>query len=228
MFHKVRAVYPQGGFVLLIEFAEGVAKLYDVAALFEKIPAFACFKGRSEEFGDVRVDVGGYGIVWNDELDVSCDELWENGQEVETAFDGLMALSDATALWNLSESTLRKAISYGRLRRGIDVSKFGKQWVVSAEAMFALYGKPVVEYDSSRLYQARIVEGAEPTIELEFMSGERRHLYVLRDCAGLARECRADPGYLGLMSLRPHGEGLSWPQGPTFDAQELYELSVPA
>ncbi|MDO4617167.1 MAG: DUF2442 domain-containing protein [Lachnospiraceae bacterium] len=27
----------------------------------------------------VSVDVGGYGIIWNDDLDLSCDELWERG-----------------------------------------------------------------------------------------------------------------------------------------------------
>lgn len=33
-------------------------------------------KGLSEQ---VKVDVGGYGISWNDEIDLSCDELYDNG-----------------------------------------------------------------------------------------------------------------------------------------------------
>ena len=90
------------------------------------------------------VDVGGYGIVWNDDLDLSCDELWGNGVVAETPFDGLMAFSDATALWSLNESTLRKAIAYGKLVEGIDVCKFGKQWVVSMAAMKREYGEPRV------------------------------------------------------------------------------------
>ena len=88
----------------------------------------------------VLVDVGGYGIIWNDELDLSCDELWDNGTTVETPFDGLIAFSDATELWGLNESTLRKAISYGKLVNGVDVCKFGKQWVVSIDAMKREYG----------------------------------------------------------------------------------------
>ena len=44
--------------------------------------------------------------------------------------------------WDLNESTLRKAISYGKLRNGIDVCKYGKQWVASIEAMNREYGKP--------------------------------------------------------------------------------------
>lgn len=94
-------------------------------------------------FSCVAVDVGGYGIVWNDELDLSCDELWENGTVVKTPFDGLMAFSDATELWGLNESTLRKAISYGKLVNGVDVCKFGKQWAVSIDAMKREYGAAV-------------------------------------------------------------------------------------
>ena len=69
-----------------------------------------------------------------------CDELWENGVQVDTPFDGLMSFGDATELWGLNESTLRKAISYGKLVNGVDVCKFGKQWVVSVEAMKREYG----------------------------------------------------------------------------------------
>jgi len=54
-----------------------------------------------------------------------------------------MALSDATSLWNLNESTLRKAIDYGKLVNGVDVCKFGKQWIASMEAMKREYGEPV-------------------------------------------------------------------------------------
>ena len=90
----------------------------------------------------MEVDAGGYGIVWNDDLDLSCNELYENGVTVQTPFDGLMAFADATQLWGLHESTLRKAIFYGKLRKGLDACKFGKQWVVSAEAMKREYGQP--------------------------------------------------------------------------------------
>ena len=117
-----------------------MTKIYDVKLLFEKLPAFAALKDDVQTFYSVSVDIGGYGIVWNDELDLSCDELWEHGTQVHTPFDGLIAFSDATELWGLNESTLRKAISYGKLVDGVDVCKFGKQWVVSMSAMQREYG----------------------------------------------------------------------------------------
>ncbi|MBQ7386893.1 MAG: DUF2442 domain-containing protein [Clostridia bacterium] len=140
MFHKIKNVSALPEFKLSVQFSEGVTKIYDVKPLFEKIPPFAELKNKPEVFASVWVDVGGYGIVWNDELDLSCDELWENGVQVDTPFDGLLAFSDATELWGLNESTLRKAITYGKLVNGVDVCKFGKQWVVSIEAMKREYG----------------------------------------------------------------------------------------
>ena len=140
MFHKIKNVFALPEYKLSVQFSEGVTKIYDVKPLFEKIPLFATLKNDQAEFACVSVDVGGYGIVWNDDLDLSCDELWENGVQVDTPFDGLMAFSDATELWGLNESTLRKAITYGKLVNGVDVCKFGKQWVVSVDAMKREYG----------------------------------------------------------------------------------------
>ena len=139
MFHKIKNVSALPEYKLSVQFSEGVTKIYDVKPLFQKIPAFKSLESNND-FGGVYVDVGGYGIIWNDELDLSCDELWDNGITVETPFDGLIAFSDATELWGLNESTLRKAISYGKLVNGVDVCKFGKQWVVSIDAMKREYG----------------------------------------------------------------------------------------
>ena len=140
MFHKIKNISALPDYKLSVQFSEGVTKIYDVKPLFEKMPVFIDLKENPAEFACVAVDVGGYGIVWNDELDLSCDELWENGVQVDTPFDGLLAFSDATELWGLNESTLRKAITYGKLVNGVDVCKFGKQWVVSIEAMKREYG----------------------------------------------------------------------------------------
>ena len=142
MFHKVKAVTALPDYRLSVQFAEGVTKLYDVKPLFDKWAAFKVLKDHPELFTSVEVDVGGYGIIWRDDLDLSCDELFENGVAVQTPFDGLMAFSDATQLWGLNESTLRKAITYGKLVNGVDVCKYGKQWVISSDAMVREYGQP--------------------------------------------------------------------------------------
>ena len=73
MFHKVKSAAPLSDFKLSVQFSEGVTKLYDVKPLFERISAFRYLKDNPSEFDCVSVDVGGYGIVWNDDLDLSCD-----------------------------------------------------------------------------------------------------------------------------------------------------------
>ena len=142
MFHKVKAVNALSDFRLSVQFIEGVTKIYGVKQLFLKWEAFKELERNPELFYSVEVDAGGYGIIWSDDLDLSCDELYENGETVSTPFDGLMAFTDATQLWGLNESTLRKAISYGKLVNGVDACKFGKQWVISTEAMKREYGIP--------------------------------------------------------------------------------------
>lgn len=142
MFHKIKNVTPLKEFKLSIQFAEGITKIYDMKKLIENNKIFADLKDINL-FNSVEVDIGGYGVIWNDDIDISCDELFENSKKIDTPFDGLMAFSDATDIWGLNESTLRKAIIYGKLINGIDVCKFGKQWVVSINAMKREYGIPL-------------------------------------------------------------------------------------
>lgn len=144
MFHKIKSVTPLADHVLSIQFSEGVTKRYDVKPLFDKYTMFLPLKEDPALYSSVEVDVGGYGIIWNDDIDIACDELFYNGETIKTPFDGLIAFSDATQLWGLNESTLRKAIAYGKLINGIDVCKFGKQWVISSDAMKREYGEPKV------------------------------------------------------------------------------------
>ncbi len=144
MFHKIKSVTALPDFILTVQFSEGVTKQYDMKPLFSKYKMFSPLLTQPELYCSVSVDTGGYGIVWNDDIDIACDELYFNGKTIATPFDGLIAFSDATQIWGLNESTLRKAIAYGKLIVGQDVCKFGKQWVISSRAMEREYGTPAV------------------------------------------------------------------------------------
>ena len=89
MFHKIKSVSALPEYKLSIEFSEEVTKIYDVKPLFKRIPLFSELERHSELFASVSVDVGGYGIVWNDDLDISSDELWENGNSENKLMDEL-------------------------------------------------------------------------------------------------------------------------------------------
>jgi hypothetical protein len=79
VFNRVKEVKPLADLMLLVTFANGVSKRYDVKALLKKFEPFRIFTTTPALFNLVKVDQGGYGIVWNDELDISCNELWNNG-----------------------------------------------------------------------------------------------------------------------------------------------------
>ena len=81
MFHHVKDVTPMTDYVLFVRFADGMEKQYDVKPLFNEIAAFQPLAYVQGLFEQVKVDIGGFGISWNDDIDLSCDELYDNGIE---------------------------------------------------------------------------------------------------------------------------------------------------
>ncbi len=139
-FHLIRSLSTTKDFHLIAQFDDGSIKSYDLETLSNKISVFKELVANPALFAKAKVDVGGYGIVWNESLDLSSEEIWKNGKSINNSFDGLLAFSDASRIWNLNESTLRKALVYGKLKAGIDCCKYGKQWVVRKRAMIREYG----------------------------------------------------------------------------------------
>ena len=143
-FHKVKEVSALTDLKLSVQFINGTTKFTMQLHLCIVFSAFKLLKDESL-FRDVAVDQGGYGIIRNDDLGLSCDEVWENGTEVANPFDELISFSDASELWSLSESTLCKAVISGKIVPGVDARKYGKQWIVNRDAMLREYGNPVCQ-----------------------------------------------------------------------------------
>jgi hypothetical protein len=74
---KILFVKPLEGKRLRVTFSNGVEKTYDCARLSH----LDAFRPLNNEvfFKTVNVDAGGYGISWNDQVDLSEYELWTNG-----------------------------------------------------------------------------------------------------------------------------------------------------
>jgi hypothetical protein len=79
MFHKIQSVNPLPEYRLAIQFVSGEKKEYDIKPLFNKWEVFRALAYVPGLFNQVKVDSGGYGISWNDHIDLACDELYENG-----------------------------------------------------------------------------------------------------------------------------------------------------
>lgn len=65
-----------------MEFENGQKKKYDIKPLTSKWQAFKDLNN-GNLFRMVKVDTGDYGIVWNEYIELACNELWENGVPIE-------------------------------------------------------------------------------------------------------------------------------------------------
>lgn len=78
----IKYVEPLDNHRLFIIFDNGVIKIY---SLQERLQTKA-FQPLQDEalFHSVQVASGGYGVIWNEEIDLSEYELWTKGAEVST------------------------------------------------------------------------------------------------------------------------------------------------
>ena len=83
MVHRIEDIKALPNFIIEARFFGGEIKQYDVTNLFDQFPQFCIFKSNPSLFEQVQVDVGGYGISWNDELDLDADVIWDNGVLME-------------------------------------------------------------------------------------------------------------------------------------------------
>ena len=81
MMHRLKSVKILEDLILVAVFQNGVEKTYDVRALYPVFPQFEIFETDRELFQQVQVDAGGYGISWNDDLDLDAEDIWEDGLE---------------------------------------------------------------------------------------------------------------------------------------------------
>ena len=72
---KIKKVEPLNNLILIITFSNGKSKKYDCHILIKKNQNFQKLNNPGF-FKNVHIDSGGYGLSWDDELDVSENELW--------------------------------------------------------------------------------------------------------------------------------------------------------
>ncbi|MCT7953430.1 DUF2442 domain-containing protein [Ancylothrix sp. C2] len=65
---------------LVVKFSNDEFRKYDISKLLEK-PLFAKLHN-PVVFKNFRIEEGGYGLVWDEDVDISEYELWQNGISV--------------------------------------------------------------------------------------------------------------------------------------------------
>ena len=80
---KIKSVRPVENMLLHVYFMNGEQRIYNCNPLLVH-PQFSLLNTPAF-FNSVRVDPGGYGVSWNDDIDLSEYELWNNGHPVDNS-----------------------------------------------------------------------------------------------------------------------------------------------
>lgn len=123
MFHKATKIEYRDGSVLELTFRDGCVKQFDMASMFEVYPPLRALTDRTL-FTSGKLSPGGYGVVWNDELDLEAETVYMDGVLVDRIpvpanMDIADALLAARASAGISQSELAA-------KTGIDQSDISK------------------------------------------------------------------------------------------------------
>ncbi|MDR1089229.1 MAG: DUF2442 domain-containing protein [Coriobacteriales bacterium] len=79
--HLVEAVSSLPKSKIFVTFTDGKARIYDVGALVDKIPAFERLCSNQDLFYKSRPERSGLAVIWDDYFDLASDEIYLNGAE---------------------------------------------------------------------------------------------------------------------------------------------------
>lgn len=82
MFHKATNIDFIRGTVMEVEFQDGSVKRYDVHVLYEKHSQLRALDDW-QLFSSGKL-VGGYGVIWNDDLDLDIETIYQDGTLVRS------------------------------------------------------------------------------------------------------------------------------------------------
>jgi len=77
--YRIITALPISKYTLLVTFTDGAQFEYDLDPLFTRWEPFLALKTVPGLWESVQVDTGGFGISWNDDIDLSAEEIRANG-----------------------------------------------------------------------------------------------------------------------------------------------------
>ena len=81
MFQIITKIETKDDLVIHATFADGEVVSFDIKTLFDKYPVFRDLEDKSL-FDSVQIDGIGYGIYWNDKIDLSSEGIYKHGQHI--------------------------------------------------------------------------------------------------------------------------------------------------
>ena len=78
---RIRSVKTRPGKTLVVTFENGDKKVYDCTPLL-RVDTFRPLQDEAI-FRCAHADSHGYGVIWNDEIDLAESEIWINGRDAD-------------------------------------------------------------------------------------------------------------------------------------------------
>ena len=125
MFHKLVDVIFLEGTLLEATFHDGKVIQYDMSLLFGKYPQLQALKN-PELFRTGKM-MGSYGIIWNDELDIEAETIYEDGEIIRQKAPAnqmlAQAVSKARAITGMAQKQVAQLAEmdqsdYSKIERG--------------------------------------------------------------------------------------------------------------
>ena len=133
---------------LELTYQDGKIIRYDMSAMFSKFPQLEELRRDRELFVRGHLDPGGYGIIWNDDLDFDATSIYEDGEVVgyeETTINqqiGILLLKTREEM-NITQTELSKL---SHIDQG-DISKIergtGNPTIAKINRLFKALGRSI-------------------------------------------------------------------------------------
>ena len=121
MFHKASKLNFGKGTILRVTFQDGAVMEYDVSVLYSKYPQLSALNDR-KLFTSGKL-VGGYGIIWNDDLDLEVETVYCDGALVDRVSEANINLGNRLISYRAKLGISQKQLSE---MSGIDQSDISK------------------------------------------------------------------------------------------------------
>ena len=110
--------------IVELTFQDGKVFQYDVSLLFNRFPVFKKLKEDKALFYSGHLDNGGYGVIWNETLDLSAMSIYYTGEPIRTE---KVKLNNRIGVL-INEARNKRGISQTELARlsGIDQGDISK------------------------------------------------------------------------------------------------------
>ena len=79
MYNRLTSISFEENLIIIAKFNDGKIVSYNIRQLYDQFPIFKKLENDPLLFNNGIIAPGGCGIIFNDEIDIACEELYENG-----------------------------------------------------------------------------------------------------------------------------------------------------